>query len=91
MFPQEVLDEMWRKATVGVVYSSPPRNHNYIKPKSKFAPKNQREDWLTDDQVRTIKEKLAKGETSAAIARQHGVLRITVSQIKRGLTYAHVQ
>ena len=90
MFPQIVLDEMWKKATIGIPKHGPPRNLK-VKAKSKFHPKSQRKDWLTDAEVKTIKKKLAQGESAAAIARQHGILRITVSEIKRGINYRHVE
>ena len=93
MFPQAVMDEMWKKAVIGIPKHGPPRNTK-TRPQrksNKFAPKTQRKDWLTDEEVKTIKLKLAKGETAAAIARQHGILRVTVSEIKRGLNYTHVE
>jgi DNA-binding transcriptional MerR regulator len=46
---------------------------------------------LTEDQVRYIRERLACGHKGSFLAAQFGVTRTTISQIKRGLIWTHVQ
>ena len=46
---------------------------------------------LTEFEVLGIKAKLKAGESCAAIARKHNVCRTTISSIKRGKSWAHLQ
>lgn len=45
---------------------------------------------LTPDQVRDIKRRLAAGERGVDIARATGVLTVTISQIKHGVSHRGV-
>ncbi len=45
---------------------------------------------LRDEQVRAILGRLAAGETGRALAHQYGVAEMTISNIRRGLTYRHL-
>jgi hypothetical protein len=46
---------------------------------------------LTDEQVRDARRRLAAGDTCSAIARDYGVDKGTLSNLKRGLFYGDVQ
>jgi DNA-binding transcriptional regulator YiaG len=45
---------------------------------------------LTEDSVRAIRERLAAGESSAALARAYGVSKATIGQIKGHRTWRHL-
>ena len=45
---------------------------------------------LTEADVRTIRARLATGETQQSIANAFGIVRVTVSDIKLGKKWAHV-
>lgn len=46
---------------------------------------------LTEEQVRAIRRRLARGETEAQLAREHRVHRATISLIKRGKTWTRLE
>ena len=94
-FPQADLDAMWEKAIAGVpkirIGQAKIARNKVPTVKSKFYPKTPPKSWLSDDTVRNIRQALIHGEITTSIAKRYKVHRVVVSQIKRGLTYRHVQ